>query len=166
MEFKFLCTKCGQRIAADDQLIGQQGTCPNCHEILVIPSPPVPLAATTTEPLESAVASSTISRQSEGRANTAKNPMVALGGLFVLIAVVIVVWLVQEAANNPETRSSLPRPLQNQYKVTKPNGEIVTMTESELEEYNKEHVKERQHALQDLRDSLDKLKGSPSPSPY
>ena len=38
MEFKFYCPLCGQHIAATDDLVGTEASCPNCQRTFVVPS--------------------------------------------------------------------------------------------------------------------------------
>jgi DNA-directed RNA polymerase subunit RPC12/RpoP len=49
MPIVFHCEHCGKKISAPDNLGGQAGKCPNCHQRIFIPSPPeqleeIPLA--------------------------------------------------------------------------------------------------------------------------
>jgi DNA-directed RNA polymerase subunit RPC12/RpoP len=37
MEFKFICSKCGQHILADEAIRGSDVPCPTCHANLAIP---------------------------------------------------------------------------------------------------------------------------------
>ena len=80
------------------------------------------------------------------------SPIVAFGGLFLLGAVGFAIYLYMQTPGG--SGPSIPKIFETQYKVTLPSGDIVTMSESELVEYDKKIIKERQEAVQKFTNEL------------
>jgi hypothetical protein len=80
------------------------------------------------------------------------SPVVVFGGLFLLVAVGVAIYLYLDSPGG--SGFSIPKMFETQYKVTLPSGDIVTMSESELVEYNKKLIKERDHAVREFTNEL------------
>jgi len=79
------------------------------------------------------------------------SPATLLGALFILAIIGVAIYLYTQSLGSG---SSAPKLFETQYKVTLPSGDIVTMRESELVEYNKRMIKERDAAIQELTNEL------------
>jgi hypothetical protein len=122
--------------ACQHQISDEAASCPNCGHPQKRPAPVTP--------------------------KPQNQPAGAAGIIVGLVIVGVVVAIVMsQSGGSGSGGSSL---FQDQYKVQMPNGDIKQMSESELVDYNKRAIKERDEQLQklqtDLNQSVQKLKQS------
>ncbi|MCX6903294.1 MAG: hypothetical protein NTW03_07420 [Verrucomicrobia bacterium] len=77
--------------------------------------------------------------------------------VFIVVSCVGLYFYYAGASGSDGSGSSVPKLFETQYKVTMPSGDIVTMSESELVEYNKKMIKERQEAVRKFTNELHDL---------
>ena len=77
-------------------------------------------------------------------------------GILFLVGVAIAGYAIYESDPN-KASNPLSSVFEDRYKVTMPNGDIVTMTESEFQAYNKKVIADQEAARQKLSKEINKL---------
>ncbi len=128
---KFPCPHCGQRLAADESMIGHQIACPSCANTLAIPA----TAATVTQPVEAPAlppqtAATTESRQAAVRAlprRSHRKSILALAAVILVLGSVAAALALRGKGGSPfAALSSLSGPAPTEVRIFPTNINLTT----------------------------------------
>lgn len=109
-------------------------------------------------PLQPSATNPTLAPSPTQRPSQEVPPVVIVISIVIIAVFCVGLFFYYPGSSGPDgSILSVPKLFETQYKVTLPSGDIVTMSESELVEYNKKVIKERQDAVQKFTNELENL---------